>query len=79
MCLLWTEDKWKVTYYEDHEPTFDLFDSKDDVISFLEQYKEDNGGIPMNDICIYPPKVDITLNKLLTYGVPEFIVKEMER
>lgn len=79
MSLQWEEDRWKVTYWEDHKPTFEMFDSKDEVIHFLDTYKKDNGGISLNDFCIYPPAVDIPLSQLLTYGVPDFIVKEMEK
>jgi hypothetical protein len=80
VSLQWKDDSWVVTYYVNHSPTFQRLDSKDEVMDLIQGLKEENGGhLMLNDVSVYPPRTDLPASEIITYGVPDFLVKEMKR
>lgn len=79
MSLQFQEYQWVVTYYDNHTPTFERLNTKEEVMDFIQDLKKEKGHLPLNDITVYPPRVDLRMNQIATYGVPEMFLKENDR
>lgn len=78
MSMTFKETKWIVLYYtENGVPTFERFNTKDEVMSFIEEEKEDKeNGFVFNDYTVIPPKSDLQTNEIVLYGVPDLFLNK---
>ncbi|MGG1071361.1 hypothetical protein ABE178_16270 [Priestia megaterium] len=69
-------NKWTVCYIEGDMQTFDKFDTKEELLGFVD--KRMNDGALMTDFIVYPPVGNLTLGEVLMHGVPDrFKIQEV--
>lgn len=74
MSLAYEESRWVLCYYENHKPTFERFNNKDELMSFIEDAREKHGSISLNDFIVFPPKADLLKEEVAAYGVPKMFL-----
>jgi hypothetical protein len=72
--MMFKNDKWTVCFWEEHKPTFKRFDNKDYAMSFIANRMAEYGTM-VNDFIVYPPMVDLVVQEIADYGVPEIFRK----
>lgn len=69
-------NKWTVCYIEGDNQTFSKFDTKEELLGFVD--KRMNDGALMTDFIVYPPVGNLTLGEVLMHGVPDrFKIQEV--